>query len=451
MDRMDIRHKILVVDDEKVLLDAVSRILRKGGYDFDLVDNGEDCKKQIDNFYYDVVLLDLSLPDIPGQELLEFILNKAPDTKVVIITGHATLANAVSTIKSGAADFIAKPFAPEELRRVLGRLLKEINLLRENELLRRKIEGQDEGQMIVGESRAMRQVLDLVEKVAPTDSTVLILGESGTGKELIARAIHQRSKRNENVFVPIDCTSLVETLLESELFGHVKGSFTGALETKHGYFELARGGTMLFDEVGNLPISIQAKLLRVLQTRMFSQVGSTKTIQADVRIIAATNQDLKMLIEKGKFREDLFFRLNVVPIYLPPLSKRVDDVSLLANYFLERYNRKRSTPIRSISPEVIEVLQTYHWPGNVRELENTIERAMVFEESDFLTSKSLPMQVAGDQKEKRTSRPLAMEDMEREHIAFVLDLAKGNRSRTATLLGITRKTLYNKLDKYKLK
>lgn len=447
---MEVTPKILVVDDDTDLLTAISRILVKDGYDFDLVENGEDCKYNIDKYYYDIVLLDLSLPDISGRELLELILQKAPETKVVIITGYATLANAVSSIKSGAADFIAKPFTPEELRRVLKRLLREISLVRENELLRRKIEGQGEGQMIVGESQLMRQVLELVEKVAPTDSNVLILGESGTGKELIARAIHQRSKRSENVFVPIDCTSLVETLLESELFGHVKGSFTGASETKHGYFELACGGTMLFDEVGNLPLSIQAKLLRVLQSRMFSQVGSTKTIQADVRILAATNQNLKGLITQGKFREDLFFRLNVVPIFLPPLRKRSEDVPLLANYFLKHYNRRREKPIRTISPEVIEILKTYHWPGNVRELENTIERAMVFEESDTLTLKSLPLQVAKDQTEKRVSHPLALADIEKEHITHVLKLAKGNKSKAAALLGITRKTLYNKMEKYAL-
>lgn len=448
---MDFLPKILHVDDEQILIDSVARILSKGGYNFESVKTGKAGLEAIEKKYYDLVLLDLGLPDIPGQVILEKILKKSPETMVVIVTGNATLENAVQAIRKGAADFIAKPFSPGELRNLLKRITNQIKLTRENELLRRRIVSLGEEQLIIGESRVMREMIDLVEKVAPTDSTVLITGESGTGKEIIARAVHEKSNRFKKDFVPIDCTSLVETLLESELFGHVKGSFTGAMETKHGYFELASGGTMFFDEVGNLPFSIQAKLLRVLQTRQFSPVGSTSIISSDLRILAATNKSLEELIEEGHFREDLYYRLNVVPLHMPPLRERLEDIPLLVEYFLERYNRRRQISVEKVSPEAMAIMQSYHWPGNVRELENTIERALILEEGDILTLKSLPMQLAVETKTFTQGRPLALAQVEKEHIIYVLKLVNQNRSKAASLLGIDRKTLYNKLDKYGLK
>ena len=446
---MDYSPNILICDDEPILIDSVSRILEKEGYRFDTSTTGSECLKKAASRHYDIVLLDLMLPDISGQDVLKKLVTDSPTTSVVIITGQATLDNAVSTLKLGAADFIAKPFSPNELRVLLTRLTREIHLVRENELLRRRIGGENENQMIVGESKVMRELLTLADKVAPTDSTILILGESGTGKEIIARAIHQKSKRAAQEFVPIDCTSLVETLLESELFGHVKGSFTGAVQTKHGYFELAHGGTMFFDEVGNLPMSIQAKLLRVLQSRQFSPVGSTRPLSADVRILAATNQDLEKLIANSRFREDLFYRLNVVPISLPPLRRRVEDIMLLAEYFVERFNRRRAEPIRSIADEAVAVMQNYPWPGNVRELENTIERALILQEGDVLSVKSMPIQLSR-RENHNYDRPLALDEIERRHLAMVLELTGQNRSQAAKLLRIDRKTLYNKIKKYGL-
>jgi DNA-binding NtrC family response regulator len=442
--------KILVVDDELILRESVGRILSKDGYSADFAENGAQCLKKLESNQYDLVLLDLALPDVPGQKLLVHIKAESPGTAVVIITGHATIENAIQTLTKGASDFLAKPFSPNELRAVLRKIGREISLTRENELLRRKVSGLDPDQMIIGESKAMMEVLDLVQKVAPTDSTILILGESGTGKEVIARAIHDQSRREEKEFVPIDCTSLVETLLESELFGHVKGSFTGAFDTKHGYFELARGGTMFFDEIGNLPLAIQAKLLRALQTRRFNPVGSTQPITADVRILAATNQDLEKLIEAGKFREDLFYRLHVVPIRLPPLRERRSDVPLLTEYFVKRYNRRRTVPVRTVSPEAMALLQSYHWPGNVRELENTIERALILAEGDELSHKALPIQFGNGTPLPEKSRPTSLAEMEREHILYVLKMARKNRSQAAKLLGVDRKTLYNKLKRYEI-
>jgi two-component system, NtrC family, response regulator HydG len=440
--------QILVIDDEPTFRDGVGRVLEKSGYPFETAEDGTSGLAKLHAGRFDVVLLDLKLPDIPGLEVLAQIVQEYPDVLVVIVTGHATLENAVSTLKSGAADFLAKPFSPNELRGLLTRLSRQVELKRENEYLRRRITGVGDDQMIIGDSRPMREILSLVDKVAPTDSTVLILGESGTGKEIIARAIHERSRRSEQEFVPIDCTSLVETLLESELFGHVKGSFTGAVQTKHGYFELATGGTIFFDEVGNLPLSIQAKLLRVLQTRQFSPVGSTSTISAEVRILAATNQDLEAHIASGQFREDLFYRINVVPVNLPPLRKRADDIPPLVEYFLKRHNRRRNVPIDGVSPEAMAVLLGYTWPGNIRELENTIERALILEESDVLTVKSLPIQTSAVSNNLLDGRPLALAEIEKQHIRYVLNLVGGNRSKAARLLGVDRKTLYNKISKY---
>jgi two-component system response regulator HydG len=441
---------VLLVDDEASVLEAISRILSRDGVPHDFARNGAECLERLRDGCYDVVLLDLVLPDVSGQELLPEILRENPGTLVVIVTGHATLANAVETLKIGAADFLAKPFSPDELRAVFERLGRERRLTRENELLRRQIGVCGEEPTLVGESREMQEIVALVDKVAPTDSTVLLTGESGTGKEVLARLIHMRSRRRNREFVPIDCTSLVETLLESELFGHVKGSFTGAVETKHGYFELADGGTMFFDEVGNLPLSIQAKLLRVLQMREFTAVGSTRSIPVDVRILAATNQELPGLIEDGRFRADLFYRLNVVPIRLPPLRQRLEDVPRLAEHFVACFNRRRPTPIRRVEPETWALLQSYHWPGNVRELENAIERALILEDGDTLTPRSLPIQLARQETAMRVTAPLSLEEMERGHISHVLSLARQNRSRAAKLLGVDRKTLYNKIRKYGL-
>ena len=441
---------ILIVDDESVMRDSIGRVVAKDGYPFDTAATGADCLKKAKTKHFDIVLLDLNLPDIPGEVVLEDLVHNNPDTKVIIITGHASVENAVKTLRRGAVDFLAKPFSPNELRGSLERLVREIRLVRENELLRRRIKGHGDDQIIVGKSKIMRDLISLVEKVAPTDSTILLSGESGTGKEIISRAIHEKSHRVGKAFVPIDCNSLVETLLESELFGHVKGSFTGARETKHGYFELAGGGTMFFDEVGNLPMSIQAKLLRVLQTRQFTPVGSTRPINADVRILAATNRDLQELIALGQFREDLFYRLNVVPVRLPPLRDRKEDVPLLVDYFIERFNRRRAVPIRHIHQRVIDLLVAYHWPGNVRELENSIERALILQEGDELTADSLPVKSSERHRAPQAQRPLTMAEVEREHIVHVLALTGGNRSKAASLMGLDRKTLYNKIKKYGL-
>ena len=381
---------VLVVDDEAIMQDSFARILNKEGHEVQTASSGEEAIEKFDREPFDLVLLDIKMPGIGGIETLRRLKEMDPGVTILIVTGYPSIDTAVKAIKLGAYDYITKPFTPDVLRIAINRALERKSLLSENLHLRRQLKAKNEADLIVGQSEAMRSLYELVRRTAPTDSTVLITGESGTGKELIARAIHTHSLRHDKEFITVDCSALVETLLESELFGHVKGSFTGATQTKYGSFELANGGTFFFDEIGNLSLDIQAKLLRVIQEKEIKPVGGERTIKVDVRIIAATNQDLKQSIARKTFREDLYYRLNVFPIHIPPLRERTEDIPLLVNHFLQKFNKKRKTPLSKVEPDTMQLLMSHAWPGNVRELENAVERALILEDGDRLLPRSFP-------------------------------------------------------------
>ncbi|MGQ9672677.1 MAG: sigma-54-dependent transcriptional regulator [Candidatus Aminicenantales bacterium] len=443
---------ILIIDDEAAIRDSMSQVLHKEGYRVREAVDGKEGLKIFNQESFHVVFLDLKLPGIKGMEVLTKIKETSPETPVIIVTGYASIESAVEAMKRGAFDYMAKPFTPEELRVVTKRALDGRKLLFENLYLRGELEAKSEFEMVVGRSKAMREILDLVRRVSPTESTVLITGESGTGKELIAREIHRHSLRSQAPFVVVDCGALVETLFESELFGHVKGSFTGAHETKHGRFEVADGGTIFFDEISNIGLSIQAKLLRVIQEREITRIGSSKPIKVDVRILAATNENLAEAVKKGKFREDLFYRLSVVPLHLPPLRERKEDIPLLVEHFLQKYNKKTKKNIETVSTRAIKALTEYDWPGNIRELENTIERAVVLSKTNGIDVEDLMyhgISAATGEAGSIGGKYKTLEEMEKEYIKAVLQANYGNKSRTAAILGIDRKTLWAKLKKYK--
>ncbi len=443
----------LIVDDEKVIRESFSRVLLKEGYTVEAMESGRLALEKAAAEPFDVVLLDLKMPGLDGIETLRELKELDPEVVSIMITGYPTIESAVQVVKLGAYDYLTKPCSPDELRIVVARAAERRRLSFENEQFRRRLETSTISEPIIGESRAMRLIMGIIRKVAPTESTVLITGESGTGKELAARAIHELSSKEVKEFVAVDCNTLVESLLESELFGHVKGSFTGAVSTKHGLFELANGGTFFFDEVGNLTLNTQSKLLRVIQEREIKPVGGNQRIKVDVRIIAATNQNLMEGIAQKTFREDLFYRLSVVPVHLPPLRERKEDLPLLVQHFILRHNRKRKKPIKGITPAAMELLRKYDWPGNVRELENTIERAMILEQGEMITPKGLPglSPLGLIEKATATSKKLiSLNELEKEHIEFVLKQTSGHKSQAAKILGIDRKTLYQKIQKYHL-
>ncbi|MBN2315383.1 MAG: sigma-54-dependent Fis family transcriptional regulator [Sedimentisphaerales bacterium] len=444
--------RILVIDDEESMRDSCRQALARGASRVEVAGDGRTGLGILEKEAFDLVILDLKMPGLSGMDVLNIIKEKYPEIVVVVITGYATVESAVEAMKCGAYDFLPKPFTPDGLRQIVGRALERKELTLENILLRSELKASFGSEAIVGQSEPMKEIEQVVRKVSPTDTTVLISGESGTGKELIARAIHYHSDRRDKPFVVVDCGSLVESLFESELFGHVKGSFTGAEATKYGRLELANGGTVFFDEIGNISLSVQTKLLRVLQEREITKVGSSQVIKVDVRVIAATNRDLQKATQEETFREDLFYRLSVVPITLPPLRERQDDIPPLANYFLKKYNQKRKKNIRAISRQAMKTLVDYNWPGNVRELENAIERAVVLTENDTIEPSDLlyyglnaamPAQSDAD-------TPRSLVDVEKEHIARILKMFNGHKGKTAEWLGIDRKTLRTKLKRYAL-
>jgi DNA-binding NtrC family response regulator len=444
---------ILVIDDEATMRDSCQQTLSRGGNRVEVAEDGSSGLAMLERKSFDLVILDLKMPGLSGMEILKNIKEDNPEAMVIVITGYATVESAVEAMKKGAYDFIPKPFTPESLRVIVNRALEKRQLALENVLLRGELKASFGPEVIVGQSKSMKKVEELVRKVGPTDTTVLISGESGTGKELVARAIHRYSSRQDKPFVAVDCGSLVENLFESELFGHVKGSFTGATATKYGRFELANGGTLFFDEIGNISINIQTKLLRVIQEREITKVGSSQVIKVDVRIVAATNKDLQKDVKTGTFREDLFYRLSVVPIALPPLRERRDDIPLLATHFLSKYNKKRRKNIKAISDRAMKALVEYDWPGNVRELENAIERAVVLAESDVVKASDLlyyGLTVDAPSSKSDVSAAQRLIDVEREHIAKTLKMFHGHRGKTAESLGIDRKTLRAKLSRYKI-
>jgi len=439
---------VLIVDDEKIIQDSCSQILKKEGYRVKVATDGKEGLSTFKEELFHVVILDLKLPGMDGMEVLARIKEESPETPVIIITGYASIESAVEAIKQGAFEYLTKPFTPEELRVSIKKAIESRKIFFEGIYLREELEKQTEFDMVVGKSEVMKNVMDIVRRVSPTESTILITGESGTGKELIAREIHNHSLRRNAPFVVIDCGALVETLFESELFGHVKGSFTGAHVTKHGRFEVANGGTIFLDEISNISLSIQAKLLRVIQEREVTRIGSSKPIRVDVRILAATNENLADCVKEGKFREDLFYRLSVVPVHLPPLRERKEDIPLLIKHFLCKYNRRARKQIVSISRDVLKALTQYDWPGNIRELENTIERAVVLSKSNEIELDALiyhGISSGSSLLNRVKGKYRSLEEVEREYIKTVLNAHHGNRSQTAKVLGIDRKTLLTKI------
>jgi DNA-binding NtrC family response regulator len=442
--------KILVVDDDETVVDACTQVLQKEKYRVAAARTGEEGLRLFSEELFHAVLLDLKMPGLDGISVLQSMKEAYPEIPVIIITGYASIESAVDAIKKGAFDYLAKPFTPVDLRQVVQKALKNRDIVLENIYLRGEVESKSRFDMVVGESRVMGHLAELIKLVAPTESTILITGESGTGKELLAREIHKQSSRAGAPFVVVDCGALVETLFESELFGHTKGSFTGAYETKHGRFEIADGGTIFLDEIGNIGLNIQAKLLRTIQEKEITRVGSSSPIK-----IAATNENLENKVREGKFREDLYYRLSVVPMALPPLRERKEDIPLLTEHFIRKCNQKMKKKIGSISPQVRSVLMQYDWPGNIRELENTIERAIVLSHGNTIEIENL-MYLGlslGSAPAPASARPFparTLEQVEKEYIKNVMEAMGGHRSRAAKALGVDRKTLWAKLKKYNL-
>jgi DNA-binding NtrC family response regulator len=442
---------ILIVDDEQTMREACHEVLASEGYRLQEAASGEEALRLLCGRSFDLLILDLKMPRVDGLEILQRAQRESPGTATVVITGYPSVDSAVEAMRLGAADFLPKPFTPDVLRLTVRRVLRGARLARENQLLWSQLEdyrGRD--YRLIGQSAAMRQIHDLVERVGPTDSTVLITGESGTGKELVARALRDCSPRRDKPFVTVDCGALVGTLFESELFGHVKGSFTGATSMKHGRFELADGGIIFFDEIANVSPDIQAKLLRLIQEREFTRVGATQVIHVDVRILAATSRNLPDEIREGRFREDLFYRLCVVPIVLPPLRQRKEDIPLLAEHFLRKHRDRRGDGIRGFSGEAMEVLIRHDWPGNVRELENAIERAIILARGELITPADLLYYGPLLKTEAVVKNVTPLVEVEKEHILRALKQHAGNRSAAAKTLGIDRKTLWRKLQLYGL-
>jgi len=453
MQESDVSSQILVVDDEEAVRRGIAQVLSRRQLSVSTAASANEALEILARHPFAIILLDIKLPDIDGTEFLRLLRKDFPETEIIMITGYPTIQGAVECIKLGALDYLVKPFRLDELETVVE---KARGFLQQKPK-QRKPDPEEGGELglafIIGDSPAMRQVYAKVRRAAPSDSTVLLTGESGTGKELVARAIHLLSPRKDNEFVAVDCSALVETLLESELFGHVKGSFTGAIQTKHGLFELANHGTFFFDEITNLSLNIQAKLLRVIQEREFMQVGSQNRIKLDIRIIASSNRDLKEAIKAGAFREDLFYRLSVIPIHLPPLRERVGDIPLLVEHFLKKYSQKGNREVTGISPKAMKLLEAYSWPGNVRELEHTIERIVILEDGDIIQPEHLPSFITQRQGEFQvfSDENYTLEELEKRYIQFILRRTRGRRQDAARILGINRKTLSHKIEKFNLR
>ncbi len=453
-------YNILVVDDEINMLQLFRKVLNKEGYQVTTVETAEEALQVIGTTLFDLVISDLALPGINGIDLFKAIRKDYPHLPFILITAYGTVESAVKAMKLGVYDYICKPFQMDELKIVIRKALHQEELQREVTRLRRQIERDYKFHNIVGQSQRMFVLFDLVRRVADSESTILLQGESGTGKELFALAIHYNSSRRNNPFVPVDCSVLPESLLESELFGHVKGAFTGAIKAKKGLFQEGDGGSIFLDEISNLGLSAQTSLLRVLQEREIKPVGSSEQFKVDVRVIAATNTNLKEKIAAGTFREDLYYRIAVIPIYIPPLRDRKEDIPLLVNHFLEKSCRANNKKIKKISNEAMKVLIGYNWPGNVRELENLIERLVLVTDEELIGLSSLPPEIRAPLqmviKSLPEGKPLkevtlqAAKQVEQEAIKKALAKAKGNRSLAAQLLRISRGTLYNKMREYGL-
>ncbi len=453
--------QILLIDDELHNREALTVLLGNTGYEVQTAATGEEALAILEKYSFEVVLTDLFLPGVSGIDILKSVKEQSPYTNVILMTGNASAETAVEAMKEGAFDYITKPFNFEKLKVQVAKAVEKSRLVAENLYLRQQLRGKYRFDNIIGHSLAMQQVFSRMEKIVHTESTILILGESGTGKELVAKAIHFNGPRKEKPFVAINCGAIPGELLETELFGHVRGSFTGAVADKAGKFEVAHNGTIFLDEIGTMPMHLQMKLLRVLQEQEIERVGSSRKIKLNVRVISATNLDLEAQVRRGQFREDLYYRLNVIPIVLPSLRERREDIPLLARHFLQKCCRELNRPLMSLSPEAMQALELYQWPGNVREMENVIERSVTLTDGERIELRDLPSAIAAGAGEAGDGRPLPFPtvtpdglDMpalvariESNLIRDAMTLAGGVKARAAAILGINRTTLVEKIKR----
>ncbi|MDP2208976.1 MAG: sigma-54 dependent transcriptional regulator [Bacteroidota bacterium] len=440
---------ILIVDDEKIVRESLYKWFLEDGYRVDTAENAAEALRKLQSATFDIAFVDIKMPGMDGLELQRHLKDIDKSLTVIIITAFASVDSAVRALKDGAYDYVTKPIDPDELTHIVNNIINQKKLLTENIQLREKIDELTQFDEIVGDSLQIKKVFELISTVAKTDTTVLIRGESGTGKELVARAIHAHSSRKYFPIIPVNCGAINDNLLESELFGHEKGAFTGAQYRRKGKFEMADGGSIFFDEIGCVSERLQVDLLRVLEAKQFTRVGGEQVINVDVRVICATNKDLELAVKEGKFREDLYYRLNVFTIFLPPLRERKSDIPQLANHFMKKFSQVMNKPVTQIDPEAMDVLVRYDWPGNIRELANAIERAMVVGKPPQISKEDLPFQLINTNGIKPASD--SIEEIEKIHILKILNQCNWNISKSAEVLDIDRATLYNKINKYNLK
>jgi DNA-binding NtrC family response regulator len=448
----NVKFNVLIVDDEKNIRQGLGKALEMDGHNTLLAEDGQEALEIIHQEEVDLIIADLRMPRLSGEELLRRVVDSWPTIPVIILTGHGTIETAVQSMRDGAFDFLTKPVNLDRLSLLVKRALSTRELVLQHRAMQEELKTQRQFANIIGKSSEMQRILDLVKQVAPTKASVLITGESGVGKELIADALHNLSNRREKPFIKVHCAALSESLLESELFGHEKGAFTGAVGRKRGRFELAHMGSIFLDEIGEINQSVQIKILRVLQEKSFERVGGEETLEVDVRIISATNKELKAEIEKGTFREDLFYRLNVVNIHIPPLRERKEDIPLLVSSFIREFAQENEKPVEGIDPKARAALYKYSWPGNVRELRNCIESAVVLSKGNIITVDDLPPTINTDNEQDYIRVPVGstLAEAEQEIIRSTLNYNNGNKSKTAEALGIGRKTLHRKIADYHL-
>ncbi|HUT65573.1 MAG TPA: sigma-54 dependent transcriptional regulator [Spirochaetota bacterium] len=442
--------KLLVVDDEKHIREGLQKALSLDGYEVEVAQDGKAALEKIDEEEIDLVITDLKMPRLSGEELMKDALSRYPYLPIIILTGHGTIENAVEAMRNGAYDFITKPLNIDKLSLIVKRALENSSLKRQNRELLDQLRKKYSFENIIGKSAPMKKVFETIELVAPSRANVLIFGDSGTGKEMIADAIHHNSPREDKPYIKVHCAALPETLLESELFGHEKGAFTGAIARKRGRFELAHLGSLFLDEVGEIPTQTQVKLLRVIQEREFERVGGELSLKVDVRIISATNKNLKEEVENGRFREDLYYRLDVVSIHVPPLRDRRDDVPLMVHKFMEEFSKENNKEVEGITNGALQALISYKWPGNVRELRNVIESIVVLTKGNIITEQDLPQYVLSKDEQSHLKVPagLTLAEAEKRMILFTLQNTGGNKTKASEILRIGRKTLHRKLGEY---
>lgn len=447
------RSSVLIVEDDEIARRNLEHILSKEDYEIQAVGSGLEALRLLEKRPFDLVVTDLRMEKVDGMEILSRVKERHPETEVIMITGYATVTSAIEAIKRGAFHYIPKPYQIDEVRALVRQALEKKHLKDEVKELRERLKGRGEAPLIIGKNKKIQELIETVERIAPTDCNVLIVGETGTGKELIARKIHHASRRADKRFVALNCGAFSEELLANELFGHEKEAFTGAATTKVGLFEAADGGTIFLDEIGDMPPSMQSKVLRVIQEQVLLRVGGTRPVPIDVRIVAATNKDLKALVGEGRFRSDLYFRLNVVTLRVPPLAERKDDIPLLAHHFMRKYSERQGRQMRGISEEMMEVLMNYPFPGNVRELENIVERAVTLSKGEELEPQDLPeeLQMVRFRAVRPGSRAMpTLAETEREYIKWVLSQTNGNKTKAAEILGIDRVSLWRKIKQFQL-